>query len=57
MKESSWYKLKLDQAQFRELEASLSLVLDNLDATTKLTIERGKEIQESWKQHSNSQFL
>jgi F-type H+/Na+-transporting ATPase subunit alpha len=41
--------LKLDQAQFRELEA-FSKFGSDLDATTKLTIERGRRNQEILKQ-------
>ena len=41
--------LKLDQAQFRELEA-FSKFGSDLDAATKLTIERGKRNQEVLKQ-------
>ncbi|WP_266367664.1 F0F1 ATP synthase subunit alpha [Tellurirhabdus rosea] len=41
--------LKLDQAQFRELEAFAKFGSD-LDATTKLTIERGRRNQEILKQ-------
>lgn len=41
--------LKLDQAQFRELEAFAKFGSD-LDAATKLTIERGKRNQEVLKQ-------
>lgn len=41
--------LKLDQAQFRELEAFAKFGSD-LDATTKLIIERGKRNQEILKQ-------
>lgn len=41
--------LKLDQAQFRELEAFAKFGSD-LDASTKLTIERGKRNQEMLKQ-------
>jgi len=41
--------LKLDQAQFRELEAFAKFGSD-LDAATKLTIERGKRNQEILKQ-------
>ena len=42
-------RLKLDQAQFRALEAFAKLGSD-LDAATKLTIERGKKNQEILKQ-------
>ena len=41
--------LKLDQAQFRELEAFAKFGSD-LDAATKLTIERGRRNQEILKQ-------
>lgn len=41
--------LKLDQAQFRELEAFAKFGSD-LDASTKLTIERGRRNQEMLKQ-------
>jgi len=41
--------LKLDQAQFRELEAFAKFGSD-LDASTKLTIERGRRNQEILKQ-------
>src|SRR5215203_5095191 len=41
--------LKLDQAQFRELEAFAKFGSD-LDATTKLTIERGRRIVKSLNQ-------
>ncbi len=41
--------LKLDQAQFRELEA-FSKFGSDLDASTKLTIERGRRNQEMLKQ-------
>jgi F-type H+/Na+-transporting ATPase subunit alpha len=41
--------LKLDQAQFRELEA-FSKFGSDLDASTKLTIERGRRNQELLKQ-------
>jgi F-type H+-transporting ATPase subunit alpha len=41
--------LKLDQAQFRELEA-FSKFGSDLDATTKRTIERGRRNQEILKQ-------
>jgi F-type H+-transporting ATPase subunit alpha len=41
--------LKLDQAQFRELEAFAKFGSD-LDATTKRTIERGRRNQEILKQ-------
>jgi F-type H+-transporting ATPase subunit alpha len=41
--------LKLDQAQFRELEAFAKFGSD-LDAATKLTIERGRKNQEILKQ-------
>ena len=41
--------LKLDQAQFRELEAFAKFGSD-LDAATKLTIERGRRNQEVLKQ-------
>ncbi|MFO0506498.1 MAG: F0F1 ATP synthase subunit alpha, partial [Chryseotalea sp.] len=41
--------LKLDQAQFRELEAFAQFGSD-LDAATKLTIERGRRNQEILKQ-------
>jgi F-type H+-transporting ATPase subunit alpha len=41
--------LKLDQAQFRELEA-FSKFGSDLDAATRLTIERGKRNQEILKQ-------
>jgi F-type H+-transporting ATPase subunit alpha len=41
--------LKLDQAQFRELEAFAKFGSD-LDAATKLTIERGRRNQEMLKQ-------
>jgi len=41
--------LKLDQAQFRELEA-FSKFGSDLDASTKLTIERGRRNQEILKQ-------
>ena len=42
-------QLKLDQAQFRELEA-FSKFGSDLDAATKLTIERGRKNQEMLKQ-------
>ncbi|GAB4343221.1 MAG: F0F1 ATP synthase subunit alpha [Flammeovirgaceae bacterium] len=45
--------LKLDQAQFRELEAFAKFGSD-LDAATKLTIERGKRNQEVLKQNQFS---
>ncbi|MFT6971803.1 MAG: F-type H+-transporting ATPase subunit alpha, partial [Roseivirga sp.] len=41
--------LKLDQAQFRELEAFAKFGSD-LDASTKLTIDRGRRNQEILKQ-------
>jgi len=41
--------LKLDQAQFRELEA-FSKFGSDLDAATKLTIDRGRKNQEILKQ-------
>ena len=41
--------LKLDQAQFRELEAFAKFGSD-LDAATKLTIDRGRKNQEILKQ-------
>ena len=41
--------LKLDQAQFRELEAFAKFGSD-LDASTKLTIDRGRRNQEMLKQ-------
>jgi F-type H+-transporting ATPase subunit alpha len=41
--------LKLDQAQFRELEAFAKFGSD-LDAATKLTIDRGRRNQEILKQ-------
>ena len=41
--------LKLDQAQFRELEAFAKFGSD-LDASTKLTIDRGRKNQEILKQ-------
>ena len=41
--------LKLDQAQFRELEA-FSKFGSDLDASTKLTIDRGRRNQEILKQ-------
>lgn len=45
--------LKLDQAQYRELEAFAKFGSD-LDASTKLTIERGKRNQEILKQNEFS---
>jgi F-type H+-transporting ATPase subunit alpha len=45
--------LKLDQAQFRELEA-FSKFGSDLDATTKLTIERGRRNLEVLKQNQYS---
>jgi len=45
--------LKLDQAQFRELEAFAKFGSD-LDATTKRTIERGRRNQEILKQNQYS---
>ncbi|MCS6821638.1 MAG: F0F1 ATP synthase subunit alpha [Microscillaceae bacterium] len=45
--------LKLDQAQFRELEAFAKFGSD-LDAATKLTIERGRRNQEVLKQNKYS---
>jgi len=48
--------LKLDQAQFRELEAFAKFGSD-LDASTKLTIERGKRNQEMLKQAQFSPVL
>ncbi|WP_200974589.1 F0F1 ATP synthase subunit alpha [Echinicola sp. 20G] len=45
--------LKLDQAQFRELEA-FSKFGSDLDATTKRTIERGRRNQEILKQNQYS---
>ncbi|WP_026998954.1 F0F1 ATP synthase subunit alpha [Eisenibacter elegans] len=47
--------LKLDQAQFRELEAFAKFGSD-LDAATKLTIERGKRNQEILKQGQYAPF-
>jgi F-type H+-transporting ATPase subunit alpha len=47
--------LKLDQAQFRELEAFAKFGSD-LDAATKLTIERGRRNQEILKQKQYSPF-
>jgi F-type H+-transporting ATPase subunit alpha len=47
--------LKLDQAQFRELEAFAKFGSD-LDAATKLTIERGRRNQEILKQKQFSPF-
>ncbi|MGM9508077.1 F0F1 ATP synthase subunit alpha [Larkinella sp. GY13] len=48
--------LKLDQAQFRELEAFAKFGSD-LDASTKLTIERGRRNQEILKQPQYSPVL
>lgn len=48
--------LKLDQAQFRELEA-FSKFGSDLDASTKLTIERGRRNQEILKQAQFSPVL
>ncbi|GAB2600147.1 F0F1 ATP synthase subunit alpha [Spirosoma areae] len=48
--------LKLDQAQFRELEA-FSKFGSDLDASTKLTIERGRRNQEILKQPQYSPVL
>ena len=48
--------LKLDQAQFRELEAFAKFGSD-LDASTKLTIERGRRNQEMLKQAQYSPVL
>jgi F-type H+-transporting ATPase subunit alpha len=45
--------LKLDQAQFRELEAFAKFGSD-LDASTKLTIERGRRNLEMLKQPNGS---
>jgi F-type H+-transporting ATPase subunit alpha len=45
--------LKLDQAQFRELEAFAKFGSD-LDASTKLTIERGRKNLEILKQPVNA---